>query len=140
MISGTFYLITCQACGNEYIEGTGRPLRVRIKEHLDGLSKSKTAFGYSPKVMPQNTEIQIGVTILLREPEVIARRTLEAFWITAKSPKMNRKDECIAITKELALYRGFDLWGRVVKAPYRPLGALVWYYWSAVRSSCSHLR
>ena len=52
-----------------------------------------------------NSAIQIGVTILSRKPEIIARRTLEAFWITAKSPKMNRKDECIAITKELALYQ-----------------------------------
>ncbi|EYC11772.1 hypothetical protein Y032_0049g1762 [Ancylostoma ceylanicum] len=107
MISGTIYLVTCQACGDEYIGETGRPLCIRIKEHLDGLSKSKTAtpLGAHRSLCHENSEIQTGVTILSREPEIIARRTLEAFWITAKSPKMNRKDECIAITKELALYQ-----------------------------------
>ncbi|EYB86196.1 hypothetical protein Y032_0283g1309 [Ancylostoma ceylanicum] len=107
MISGTIYLITCQACGDEYIGETGRPLCVRIKEHLDGLSKSKTAtpLGTHRRLCHENSEIQIGVTILSREPEIIARKTLETFWITARSPKINRKDECIAITKELALYQ-----------------------------------
>ena len=107
MISGTIYLITCQACGDEYVGETGRPLCIRIKEHLDGLCKSKssTPLGIHRRLCHENAEIQIGVTILSREPEIIARRTLEAFWITAKSPKMNRKDECIAITNELALYQ-----------------------------------
>ncbi|KAK6741517.1 hypothetical protein RB195_009399 [Necator americanus] len=45
------------------------------------------------------------VSILSYEYEITARRTLEAFWITTKSPKMNKKDECIAITNELSVYQ-----------------------------------
>ncbi|EYC28795.1 hypothetical protein Y032_0007g3433 [Ancylostoma ceylanicum] len=36
------------------------------------------------------------------EPETLARKTLEAFWIMARIPKISRKDECIAVTNELA--------------------------------------
>ncbi|KAK6726986.1 hypothetical protein RB195_004969 [Necator americanus] len=43
---------------------------------------------------------------------MVARGTLEAFWINAKSPKMNRKEECLAVTKELALYQ--DLCGVIL--------------------------
>ncbi|KAK6764730.1 hypothetical protein RB195_024893 [Necator americanus] len=45
-----------------------------------------------------NTPFKIAVTILARESDVLARKTLEAFYITAKSPIMNRKEECIAVT------------------------------------------
>ncbi|KAK6738482.1 hypothetical protein RB195_020530 [Necator americanus] len=31
-------------------------------------------------------------------------KTLEAFWINAKSAKMSRREKCIAVTEELALY------------------------------------
>ncbi|KAK6737670.1 hypothetical protein RB195_020029 [Necator americanus] len=56
-----------------------------------------------------NTPFKIAVTILARESDVLARKTLEAFYITAKSPIMNRKEECIAVTNELAPYQ--DLCG-----------------------------
>ncbi|VDP33937.1 unnamed protein product [Heligmosomoides polygyrus] len=47
-VSGVVYLISCQACGEEYIGETGRPLHVRIKEYLDGKEKlrASTALGY----------------------------------------------------------------------------------------------
>uniref|UniRef100_A0A183GHQ8 GIY-YIG domain-containing protein n=1 Tax=Heligmosomoides polygyrus TaxID=6339 RepID=A0A183GHQ8_HELPZ len=47
-VSGVVYLISCQACGEEYIGKTGRPLYVRIKEHLNGKEKlrASTALGY----------------------------------------------------------------------------------------------
>ncbi|VDO77488.1 unnamed protein product [Heligmosomoides polygyrus] len=47
-VSGVVYLISCQACGEEYIGETGRSLHVRIKEHLDGKEKlrASTALGY----------------------------------------------------------------------------------------------
>ena len=44
---------------------------------------------------------EVTVTILAREPEISARRTLEALWIAAKTPKINRKDECVEVTREL---------------------------------------
>lgn len=44
----------------------------------------------------------VAATILAREPYSSARRTLGTFWITARSPAINRKDECVAVTQELA--------------------------------------
>ena len=101
MTSGVVYLITCQSCGDTYVGETGRPLCIRIKEHMDGLNKSKisTPLGMHRSLKHDNAEIQIGVTILSHESEILARKTLEAFWIAAKKTKINRKDECIAITK-----------------------------------------
>ena len=113
MLSGIVYLITCLACGDTYIGETGRPLCCRVKEHIDGLNKLKAAtpLGKHRIVRHDKAEIQIAVQILSFEPEILARKTLEAFWINAKNPKMNRKEECIAITKELAPYQslcGFE--------------------------------
>ena len=113
MVSGVIYRITCLSCGDTYIGETGRPLCVRIKEHLDGLNKSRpfTPLGQHRISRHEGAEIQIAVKILSFEPELLARKTLEAFWIAAKNPKMNRKDECLAITTELAPYQalcGFD--------------------------------
>ncbi|VDO25024.1 unnamed protein product [Heligmosomoides polygyrus] len=68
--------------------------------------------------MKQSSEV--AVTILARERDVTARRTLEAFWIAARNPKINRKEECIAVTQELAPYVdlcGFDLRGRAQGGP-----------------------
>lgn len=41
--------------------------------------------------------------------KVIARKTLEAFWITAKKkPKINRTEECVAISNEMAPFLDDD--------------------------------
>ena len=111
MVSGVVYLISCKTCGEEYIGETGRPICVRIKEHLDGMKHSNTAtpLGAHRRKCHENAPFCIAATILSYEPEIVARRTLEVFWINAKSPKMNRKEECIAVTNELALYQ--DLCG-----------------------------
>ncbi|KAK6751288.1 hypothetical protein RB195_002958 [Necator americanus] len=111
VVPGVIYLITCQLCGAEYIGETGRSLCIRVKEHLDGLVKSKTSspLGAHRRQCHDNTPFKIAVTILARESDVLARKTLEAFYITAKSPIMNRKEECIAVTNELAPYQ--DLCG-----------------------------
>ncbi|EYB96817.1 hypothetical protein Y032_0146g2521 [Ancylostoma ceylanicum] len=108
MVSGVVYLITCQSCGDQYVGETGRPLCIRIKEHLDGMARSSmtTALGGHRRQNHGNSSFEVAVTILSLEPEIVACKTLEAFWITAKNPKMNRKDECIAVTNELALYQG----------------------------------
>ncbi|KAK6763170.1 hypothetical protein RB195_023762 [Necator americanus] len=107
MISGVVYRITCRLCGDDYIGETGRPLCIRVKEHLDGLAKSKTftPLGAHRRICHPNSEVEVYVRILSYESEITARRTLEGFWISAKSPKMNRKDECIAITNELSPYQ-----------------------------------
>ncbi|KAK6745366.1 hypothetical protein RB195_011851 [Necator americanus] len=108
MVSGVMYHTTCRLCGDDYIEETRRPLCIRVKEHSDGVAKSKLSspLGAHRRICHPNSEVEVEVRILSYESEIIARRTLEAFWITAKSPKMNKKDECIAITNELSPYQG----------------------------------
>ena len=69
-------------------------------------------------------EFTVTINILAHEAEIAARKTLEAFWISARDPKINRKDECIAITSELAPaleLGGFDL------LPSSPEGSLSLY-------------
>ncbi|VDP02657.1 unnamed protein product, partial [Heligmosomoides polygyrus] len=46
--------------------------------------------------------VGVAVTILARKRDITARRTLEAFWIAARNPKINRKEECIAVTSTSA--------------------------------------
>ncbi|KAK6760781.1 hypothetical protein RB195_022012 [Necator americanus] len=100
IVSGVVYRITCRLCGDDYIGETGRPLCIGVKEHLDGLAKSKTftSLGAHRRICQPNSEEEVEVCILSYESGITARRTLKAFWITAKSRKMNKKDECIAIT------------------------------------------
>ena len=107
MESGVVYLITCQTCGDQYVGETGRPLCVRVKEHLDGLEKSKlsTPLGAHRRQRHDDQHYDVAVTILSQEPDTVARKTLEAFWIASKTPKINRKEECIAVTTELAPYQ-----------------------------------
>ncbi|EYB89997.1 hypothetical protein Y032_0224g2698 [Ancylostoma ceylanicum] len=111
MVSGVVYLITCQSCGDHYTGETGRPLCIRIKEHLDGMTRPRvtTAPGGHRRHSHGNNSLEVAVAILSLEPEIVARKTLEAVWITAMNPNMNRKEECIAVTNELALYQ--DLCG-----------------------------
>ena len=89
MCKGVIYSITCKLCEDEYIEETGRPLYVRIKEHLGGLRKSKmlTPLGTHRRLCHDNTEFEVTVSILAREAEISARKTLEAFWISGEIQK-----------------------------------------------------
>ena len=95
---------------------------MRVKEHLEGLNKPNmsTPLGDNRVRCHAGLSYQVAVTILAREPDVSARRTLEALWIAAKTPQINRKDECIAVTQELAPFVdlcGFDLLDRPLGGP-----------------------
>ena len=80
---------------------------MRVKEHLDGMRRSRvqTPLGAHRVQYHGNADLEVSVSILAKESEISPRKTLEAFWIVAKDPKMNRKDECVAITSELAPFR-----------------------------------
>ncbi|KAK6761128.1 hypothetical protein RB195_022263 [Necator americanus] len=82
--------------------------KAELQEHSDSL----------PIRAPLENQ-KIAVTILARESDVLARKTLEAFSITAKSPIMNRKEECIDMTSELAPYQDLSL-----KAAYLDFGVV----------------
>lgn len=45
--------------------------------------------------------VHMAVTILVREAEITARKTLEELWIAFKNPAINRKEECVTLTLEL---------------------------------------
>uniref|UniRef100_A0A7I4YQ85 Reverse transcriptase domain-containing protein n=1 Tax=Haemonchus contortus TaxID=6289 RepID=A0A7I4YQ85_HAECO len=104
MRAGVIYEIRCQACGAEYIGETGRPLRTRIKEHLEGLRKSRTQtpLGMHRVLCHDGNELTISVTVLALETETTARKALEACWIAARDPQINRKEERMTVTRDLA--------------------------------------
>ena len=108
MYSGTVYMISCLSCSEKYVGETGRPLCVRMKEHLDGKDRSRasTPLGAHRLQKHAGANFDVTVKILAREHQTSARKTLEAFWIQAESPEMNRKEECISITRELSPYLG----------------------------------
>ena len=47
-------------------------------------------------------ELTISVTVLALETETTARKALEACWIAARDPQINRKEERMAVTRDLA--------------------------------------
>ena len=106
--SGVIYLIHCMACGSEYIGERGRPLCLRVKEHLAGMRRSKThtPLGAHKVQSHGDSEFEVSVSILTLESEISARKALEALWILAKDPEMNRRDEQNSVTHELAPFIG----------------------------------
>ncbi|XGW17788.1 hypothetical protein V3C99_002406, partial [Haemonchus contortus] len=105
-MTGVVYRITCRVCGDEYIGETARPLHVRVKEHMYGMRRLKksTALG-SHRIQKHNgDDFEVTVEVVAQESQVCARKTLEAFWIQVTNPKMNRREECLAITRELRPY------------------------------------
>ena len=49
-------------------------------------------------------DFEVKCTILSHEREISARKALEAFWISAKNPTMNNKNECLSITSDFLPY------------------------------------
>ncbi|VDL82492.1 unnamed protein product [Nippostrongylus brasiliensis] len=80
-------------CKEEYVGETGRPLCIRIKEHLEGLRRitTFTSLGEHRARRHEGAHVDVAVSILAREPDIVARKILEAFWISAKDPNINRK-------------------------------------------------
>lgn len=79
---------------------------MRIKEHLDGKEKlrASTALGYHRLHCHEGEDFEVKVEILGHEVQTSARKALEAFWIYSRDPKVNRKGECLYITRELKPY------------------------------------
>ncbi|KAJ1367591.1 hypothetical protein KIN20_028532 [Parelaphostrongylus tenuis] len=48
-----------------------------------------------------NKDFDVTVTILAQESKTSTRKTLEAFWINAQNPEMNRKDEKFRTAKTM---------------------------------------
>ena len=106
MVAGVVYSIKCEQCNDEYIGETARPLCLRIKEHLDGKAKQRksSVLGNHREARHSGADFEVSVSIMAQESNTAARKSLEAFLINIRTPKMNRKDECLAITNELIPY------------------------------------
>ncbi|EYC42564.1 hypothetical protein Y032_0526g2936 [Ancylostoma ceylanicum] len=101
MRSCVIYVIKCREYGDEYVGETARPLCVKVNEHLEGKSSSRLSTLLGRHRAHNGVGFEVQVTILADESEICARRTLEAFWIHSKNPKMNSREECSTITSEL---------------------------------------
>ncbi|VDO76028.1 unnamed protein product [Heligmosomoides polygyrus] len=116
-VSGTVYLITCSQCNEEYIGETGTHLCVRVKEHVDGLDKCNVSTPLREHRLRSHSGAVVGiaVTILAREFDIAPRKILEALWIAFKNPAINRREERVDVTQELAPFAdhcGLDPGGR----------------------------
>ena len=46
-------------------------------------------------------DFDVACRILAYEPDISARKALEAFWISVRNPRMNNRNEHISITSDL---------------------------------------
>uniref|UniRef100_A0A0K0DFU6 GIY-YIG domain-containing protein n=1 Tax=Angiostrongylus cantonensis TaxID=6313 RepID=A0A0K0DFU6_ANGCA len=110
MSSGAIYLISCGACGDEYIGETDRTLCIRIKEHLDDKRKGRQSAPLGTHGIQKHSgnDFDIKVAILARDTKTSTRKLLKAFWIDATDPTMNSREEYPEITRDLAPYVRID--------------------------------
>ncbi|EYC22539.1 hypothetical protein Y032_0017g3411 [Ancylostoma ceylanicum] len=101
--TGVIYQIECLICHATYIGETGRPLYVRINEHLASKRRRSlvTPLGKHRHEDHSGDDFDVRCTILAHEPDISARKTLEAFWISVRDPKMNNRNEHLSITTDL---------------------------------------
>ncbi|EYC07870.1 hypothetical protein Y032_0068g178 [Ancylostoma ceylanicum] len=101
--TGVIYQIECLSCHATYIGETGRPLHVRLNEHLASKRRESliTPLGKHRHDEHGGNDFDVRCTILAYEPDISARKSLEAFWISARNPKMNNRNEHLSITNDL---------------------------------------
>ena len=100
---GVIYEIECLTCHAKYIGETGRPLCVRVNEHLASKKRESliTPLGKHRKEDHGGADFDIKCTILANESQTSARKALEALWIYERNPKMNGRNEHLAVTSDL---------------------------------------
>ena len=86
ILCGVVYEIHCLKCSANYIGETGRPLGVRLNEHLTGKRKQSmmSPLGKHRKVEHEGTDYDIRCTILAYESQIAARKALEASFILTR--------------------------------------------------------
>ncbi|EYC12947.1 hypothetical protein Y032_0045g1173 [Ancylostoma ceylanicum] len=101
--AGVIYQIECLKCHGTYIGETGRPLHVRINEHLASKRRESliTLPGRHRHEEHDGNDFDVRCTILAHEPDISARKTLEAFWISVQNPIMSNRNEHTSITSDL---------------------------------------
>ena len=86
--SHVVYHITCSSCNASYVGQTARHLTTRLKEH----SRPSTNVG-SHLATFETTMENAEVKILDKSPNLNKLLTLEALYITSKTPTINLKEE-----------------------------------------------
>ena len=106
--SGVVYQIECLSCHAIYIGETGRPLGVRMKEHMASKRRESlvSPLGKHRREDHNGTDFDIKCTTLAIEESISARKTLEAAWIFARAPRMNGRNEQLSITNDLMPFIG----------------------------------
>ena len=107
--SGVVYQLECQTCRAIYIGETGRPLSVRVNEHLASKRRQSlvSPLGKHRKEDHEGEDFEISCNILAVEDNISARKALEAAYILARNPKMNSKNEQLSITNDLKPFLSF---------------------------------
>ena len=101
--SGVVYQIECLICHALYIGETGRPLSVRVNEHMASKRRRSmiSPLGEHREVDHVGSDFDVSCTILAIENEIAARKTLEASWMLTRNPRMNSRNEHFSITSDL---------------------------------------
>ena len=106
--SGVVYQIKCLSCHAIYIGETGRPLSVRVNEHLASKRRRSaiSPLGKHRQDEHNGTDFDISTTILAIEHDISARKTLEVLWIHTRTPSMNSRNEQLSVTSDLMPFLG----------------------------------
>ena len=106
--SGVVYEIECLSCHATYIGETGRPLGVRVNEHMASKRRGSltSPLGKHLKEEHNGNDFDVKCSVLAFETCTSARKTLEAAWILTRDPKMNSRNEHLSITSDLMPFIG----------------------------------
>lgn len=106
--SGVVFQIECLSCHAMYIGETGRPLSVRVNEHMASKRRRSliSPLGKHREDEHNGSDFDISCIILAVEHDISARKTLEASWILARSPTMNSRNEQLSVTSDLMPFLG----------------------------------
>ncbi|VDL75157.1 unnamed protein product [Nippostrongylus brasiliensis] len=107
--SGVVYEISCRTCNGKYIGETGRVLLTRINEHLASKRRGSitSPLGRHRNEVHDGNDFDIVCRILSYEAEISSRKALEAFWISARNPVMNNRNECLSISNDFLSFTPF---------------------------------
>ena len=98
-LRGVVYRINCNSCGEMYIGETGRPLHIRIQEHVRCI-RNPTAPSYVDSPWAKHVTnihkmqtVSISVSVEAVKPNTLERKIKEALLIHRLRPTINCKDE-----------------------------------------------